>query len=269
MRSSRLFCSYVYFIVLLLCAPSAFADEILVSAASSLTDAFQEIGTAFQKTNPGKAVRFNFGASGAVLQQIRQGAPVDIFASASPKEMDLLAKEGRLLVPTRHNFTGNRLVLIVPAKQVMPNIRQWEDLKWSGVNRIALSNPASVPSGHYAREVLIKRGVWDSIQQKAILGENVRQALTYVAGGNVDAGIVFATDAKSEAKRVRVIQQATPDKDHAHILYPVAVLKAAPNPGLSRLFIVFLMGPKAQAILQRYGFASPNQTPPSTKQRPK
>lgn len=257
-------------VAVLLCTVGTLArcEEILVSAATSLTEAFQEIGVAFQKSHPGKIVRFNFGASGALLQQIRQGAPADVFASASPKEMDTLAKESRLENNTRKEFASNRLVLIVPSKQGAVPIRQWEDLKGGGVTRIALSNPDSVPSGRYAREVLIKHGLWEALQPKAIFGENVRQTLTYVAGGNVDAGIVFATDAKIEGKRVKVVQQAIPTKDHAPILYPIAVLKSAPNGGTARQFVTFVMSQQGQAVLQRHGFVCIKPTPPP-KSKPK
>ncbi len=230
------------------------ADEILVSAASSLTDALTEVGAAYTKANPGTAVRFNFGASGMLKQQIDQGAPVDVFAAASPKEMDELTKEGKIVVETRVAFAGNRLVLIAPAgSSSIRQIKDWADLAKPNVKRIAVSNPASVPSGRYAQETLTRRGLWATLQPKIVLGTNVRQTLAYVAGGDADAGVVFATDAEIE-KRVRIVATATPRKDHDPIIYPAAVIAGSPNAKAASAFVAFLKSPGAQAILRRYGF---------------
>ncbi len=230
---------------------TARSDEILVSAAASLTDALNQTGLAYTKANPQTVVRFNFAASGALQQQIEQGAPVDVFASASPTEMDALQKAGRIEIPTRADFAGNRLALIAP---VNSKLRHWEDLRSPAVRRVALSNPASVPSGRYAQATLTRRGLWASVQAKAVLGENVRQTLTYVANGDVDAGIVFATDARLEKARVRVVEEARPGRDHAPITYPVAVIANAPNAPAARRFAAFLQTSTAQAIFARYGF---------------
>ncbi len=240
-------------ILFLLLPLGASADEILVSAATSLTNAFQEIGLAYTKLHPKTLVRFNFAASGALQQQIEQGAPVDVFASAAPKEMDALQKGGHLEAETRTLFAGNRLVLIAPLKS---NLKQWTELLSPVIKHIALSNPDSVPSGRYAKETLTKRGLWAALQSKMVFGENVRQTLTYVVNGDAEAGVVFATDAQSEKTRVRVVQQALPNSDHAPILYPVAVIKGAPNVPAARDFVAFLKSPVAQNILTRYGFAS-------------
>lgn len=241
------------------------ADEILVSAAASLTDAFNEIGKSYSGANRGTIVRFNFGASGALQQQILQGAPVDVFASASPKEMDALQREGRILPATRADFAANRLVLIAPPGS---RLKSWSDLRAAPVRRIAISNPDSVPSGRYAKDTLTRRGLWNLVQPKAIFGENVRQTLTYVTGGNVDAGIVFATDQKAEGRRARVVDSAIPGQDHSPIVYPAAVLKSTTNRATAEKFVQFLRGPAAGAILARYGFqliggSAASHTPPS------
>ena len=232
-------------------APGARADEILVSAAASLTDALNEIGQAYKQTNPQTTVRFNFGASGALQKQIEQGAPVDVFASAAPKEMEDLQQGHHLETTSRIDFAGNRLVLIAPIKS---GLKSWDDLRSAAVRRVAISNPASVPSGRYAQETLTKRGLWTLVQPKAVLGENVRQTLTYVAQGDVDAGIVFATDALIEKQKVRIVQYAVPGRDHTPIVYPAAVIAGAPNPIAARRFLTFLQTPQAQGILARYGF---------------
>jgi molybdate transport system substrate-binding protein len=234
---------------------SAPKTELLVSAAASLTDAFGQIGAAFHQAEKGATVvRFNFAASGVLKQQILAGAPVDVFASASLKEMDELQKAKRIDTTSRLNFTGNRLVLIVPTASRL-SLKDWKDLTRPDVRRIAFANPEAVPAGRYGRETLLKRQLWAALQPKMVFGENVRQTLTYVAGGNVDAGVVFATDARSENRRVRVVATATPGKDHAPIVYPAAVVRNAPHAEAAHRFVRFLKSRESQTILQRYGFS--------------
>ena len=233
----------------------AASTELLVSAAASLTDAFEQVGTAFTKSERGSVtVRFNFAASGVLKQQIMAGAPVDVFASAAAKEMDELQAAKRIDGATRANFTKNRLALIVPAASRL-GIRDWRDLSRADVKRIAVSNPDAVPSGRYARETLTKKGLWASLQPKFVFGENVRQTLTYVAGNNVEAGVVFATDARTEAKRVRVAAVGLPGRDHTPILYPAAVVTGTSHPNAARRFVRFLQSREAQAMLKRFGFS--------------
>jgi molybdate transport system substrate-binding protein len=212
-------------------------------------------------------VRFNFAASGPLGQQILAGAPVDVFASASPREMDALARAGRIEEATRADFAANRLVLIAAANS---GVKGWADLRSPAVRRVALSNPDSVPSGRYALETLTRRGLWDGVRDKAVFGENVRQTLTYVAAGDAAAGLVFATDARAEPRRVRVVAAALPGRDHAPIRYPAAVVRGAPNPRAARRFVAFLGTPPARAILNRFGFlpagaAAPGQRPAAAR----
>jgi molybdate transport system substrate-binding protein len=246
------------------CLVSARSDELLVSAAASLTDALTEIGKAYTKVHPETSVRFNFGASGALEQQIRQGAPVDVFVSASPKEMDALQQANRIETATRRNICGNRLVLIAPFRS---SLRTWEDLRKATVRRVALSNPVSVPSGRYAQETLTRRGLWNAVQPKTVLGENVRQTLTYVMTGDVEAGLVFATDARVGGDKIKIIGQADPQRDHTPIMYPAAVVVGAPNAAFARNFVRFLQSPAAQSTLTRYGFASLKSASTGTKKR--
>lgn len=225
--------------------------ELLVSAASSLTDALNEIGPAFVKENPNSVVRFNFAASGVLQQQIEQGAPVDVFAAASPKEVDELEKGNFLEPASLVRFAGNRLVLIA---RLESRIKAWEDLPSAEVKKVALSNPDSVPSGRYAKETLTKRGLWTAVSAKAVLGENVRQTLSYVVSGDVDAGIVFATDAMKEKEKIRVVSEAVSGTDHKPIIYPAAVVAKSLHQNLAKRFVAFLQSPTTQAILTRYGF---------------
>lgn len=232
-------------------AATAHAGTILVSAAASLTDALTQIGRAYSASHPGQTVRFNFAASGSLQRQIEQGAPVDLFISAGPLEMDELQKEGRIVPSTRAILVRNRLVLIAPSGS---SLRSWDDLKSARVRRVAMSNPDSVPSGRYALETLQRRGLWPIVHPKAVYGENVRQTLAYVAQRDVDAGIVFATDAAIDRARVRIVAYATAGEDLKPIVYPMAEVAGGPDPAGARAFEAFLESPPAQRILAQYGF---------------
>jgi molybdate transport system substrate-binding protein len=240
------------------------AQEVVVSAAASLTDALREIGTQFMRDNPGIHLRFNFGASGLLQRQIEQGAPVDVFASAGVKEMDALEKEHDLAAGTRRDFASNRLVLIAPKGS---KLQDWSQLAGPSVHRIAIAQPESVPAGRYARSTLEHRGLWDSVQARLVFGQNVRQVLTYVVNGDVDAGMVFATDARLEQARVKVVAGAIPGQDHEPILYPAAVIAASGQKRAAGRLVQYLTEPAAQRILKRYGFetaGSAGQRTPST-----
>ncbi len=229
------------------------AETVIVSAAASLTNAFTVLGRMFAAQHKGVTVRFNFGSSGALEQQIEQGAPVDVFASAAVKEMNHLRTEHLIVNATRHNFATNRLVLIAPPGSPL---KTWHQLTTGWVRHVAISDPASVPSGRYARETLLHKGIWTAVLKKAVLGENVRQTLQYVVDGDAQAGIVFATDAKIVPHKVKVVRVAVPGTDHHPIVYPVAVVAATHHPLFAGLFVKFLNSPPAQAVLKRYGFLS-------------
>lgn len=226
----------------------------MVSAASSLSEVFPRIGQAFAAKTNNPAPRFNFAASGVLVKQIKAGAPVDVFASAALAEADELQKAG-LLAGVPVFFAGNRFVLIVPTVQNKQAVRNWDDLRGPGVRRIALSNPETVPSGRIAREVLQKRKLWEAVQGKLIKGENVRQTLAYAARGDVDAALVFFTDAVSE-NRVRVVLEAAAGRDYqTPIAYPACVIARSPRKETAHHFVAFLRDKTAQAILHKAGFS--------------
>lgn len=232
--------------------PAGAATELLVSAAASLTESFKEVARAFEAKNPGVTVRCNFAGSGPLLQQIIQGAPVDVFASADQKTMDQAQKGGFIVPGSRTNFVGNSLVLIAPAK--MPLVSALGDLTSGKVQKIAIGNPDSVPVGRYTRAAMERQGLWQAIAPKCVLGISVKQALEYVMQGEVEAGFVFASDAVSAKDRVRVVAEiptVTP------IVYPVALVATSAHQPQARAFIRFLQGKEAQAILARYGFKKP------------
>lgn len=230
-------------------------SQLLVSAASSLTDVLTELGKYFERENRGVTVRFNFGASGALMAQVRQGAPVDVFLSASPSEMDALAREDKIFPASRRPVAGNRLVLIAPKGG---RLAGWDALAGPGVRRIALANPGFVPAGRYGKQALVHRKLWEAVKNKLVYAQTVRQALAYVAGGDADAGLVFATDARRE-NRVRVVATAIPGKDHTPIVYSVAATSTCRNDALAGKLILFLATPLARGIFARYGFTPPTR----------
>ncbi|MHB1391281.1 MAG: molybdate ABC transporter substrate-binding protein [Thermoleophilia bacterium] len=227
-------------------------QKLTVSAAISLKDAFTEIGKNFESQHPGLQVEFNFGASGDLAQQILGGAPVDVFAAASTKETEDLDKKGLIIKETLIKSVGNDLVLVTPAA-ASGQINSFSDLGQSQVKKIAIGNPATVPAGRYARDTLIYFNLWDSLQPKLVYGESVRQVLDYVARGEVDAGIVYATDAKSRAAEVKTVLTA-PAESHKPIIYPMAVIAGSKQEQLARQFLNLVAAKESQPVFEKYGF---------------
>lgn len=237
----------------LLATLPAWAADLTVSAASSLTESFRELGSAYEKAHPGSKVDFNFAASGVLLQQIARGAPVDVFASADETTMDQAQQQDLLAAGTREVFAVNALWVVVPP-QAKTAPRTLKDLAGAGVQRIALGNPDSVPVGRYAKGALEKAGLWPAVQGRVIATQNVRQSLDYVARGEVDAGFVYATDAQAMPDRVR---RAFEVPVTGRIAYPLAVVKASAQPVEARRFAAFVRSAQGQAILQKHGFGTP------------
>jgi molybdate transport system substrate-binding protein len=253
MTKSKLLFVFLLGAVVLWGAPAYADQELTVSAAASLTNAFPEIGKVFEKQHPGTKIIYNFAASGPLLQQIAQGAPVDVFASADQKTMNQ-AQEKKLIVPaTRKNFVSNRLVLIVPIDSKL-TVSGLKDLTGPQVKRVAVGNPTTVPAGRYTKEALEKAGLWDKLSPKFILAESVRQVLDYVSRGEVDTGFVYSTDAAIAKGKVKVIQTVT---EHAPILYPIAVTESTGKQALAQSFVDFVLGPGAQDFFSKFGFGKP------------
>src|SRR6516162_11671784 len=205
---------------------SAQAADLTVSAAASLTNAFKDLGPIFEAANPGTKVFFNFGASGALLQQIAKGgAPVDVFVSADEETMDQAQQQGVVQAAQRRNVVSNTLVVIVPstARTVPMAVG---DLAQPGYQRIAVGLPASVPVGRYTKGVLEAAGLWAAIEPKMVGANNVRQALDYVARAEVDAGFVYATDAALMPDKVKVAFAVPTQKP---VVYPAAPIAASAN----------------------------------------
>ncbi|MFB3885338.1 MAG: molybdate ABC transporter substrate-binding protein [Thermodesulfobacteriota bacterium] len=226
--------------------------KIVVSAAISLKDAFEEIGNTFMKRHPGTKVLFNFGGSGDLARQIEAGAPVDIFASAAQKDMDDLAKKDLIAPHSRKNFAKNGVVLVKPARSGI-SLQSLQDLQRMEVRKVAIGNPKTVPAGRYAEEGLRHFKLWDVIQDKLVFGENVRQVLDYVARNEVDAGLVYLTDAMARSKEARVVMKL-PEGSHQPVICPIGVIKGTRNESLSRQFVDFVISTEGQSILSQYGF---------------
>ena len=229
------------------------AGELTVSAASSLTQAFKGVAQAYERQYAGTTVALNFGASGALLQQVARGAPVDVLASADEETMDAAERQRLVLAGQRRDFARNALVLVVPRDGNLP-IARLQDLAVPAVQKVALGNPASVPAGRYAQRALEAAGLWTVVSAKAIRTQNVRQALDYVARGEVDAGFVYATDAAIMQDEVRVAAEVPLE---VAITYPIAPIATSANAAEAERFVAFVLSSTGQAILEKHGFAKP------------
>ncbi|HWI62040.1 MAG TPA: molybdate ABC transporter substrate-binding protein [Symbiobacteriaceae bacterium] len=240
---------FLTLLVLAGCAPKPESAEIIVSAAASMTDALKEVQPGFEAANPTVKLKFNFGSSGALQQQIEQGAPADLFISAAAGPMDALVKKG--LVESPVTVATNKVVLI-RSKSGEAVVKAWADLRSDAVKRVALANPQHVPAGQYGKAVLETLGIWAAIEKRLILGEDVRQVLNYVESGEVQAGIVYSTDAASSQK-VTVVAVA-PAGSHAPVVYPMAVLKGSKQQAAAKAFADYLRSEQGKQVLTKYGF---------------
>ena len=225
--------------------------ELNISAAVSMKDALAEIQTNYQKKAPHVKLVYNLGASGSLQKQIEQGAPADIFISAAPKQMNELEAKNLVIKATRKNLLENKLVLIAPKDSTL-SISKLEDLQNDTVKQISIGETKVVPAGQYAEQALKKLGVWEKIQSKIVFAKDVRTVLTYVDTGNVDAGLVYKTDA-AVSKKVKILATA-PDGSHAPIIYPAAVLSSTKNQKAAEEFLSYLAGPEGKSVFEKHGF---------------
>ena len=241
----------------LACLASGFAQgsakktELLISAAASLTDCMNELKAAYMAENPSIILRCNYGSSGALQQQIEQGAPADLFFSAGLKQMKALVDKGLMDSATVRNILENHVVLVVPKNGAM--LSSFEDLRKSSVTKIGIGDPKSVPAGQYADQVFKSLNLSDAIADKLVLAKDVREVLFWVETGNVDAGVVYSTDAQISDKVV--ISAIAPENSHQKIVYPVGVVKDSANPKEAKAFEDFLFTEEAAKIFAKYGFA--------------
>ncbi len=240
-------------LAVLIGSQGAAATELIVSAASSLTGAFTELAARFERTHPGVKVLFNFAGSGALVQQVMRGAPVDVMATADLETMDRAAAQKLLLNDTRRVFVRNRLVLVAATASNV-KINSLADLLRGDLHRIAVGLPDSVPAGSFAKQALEAAGLWQALYGKFIFTQNVRQGLDYVAREEVDLAFVFHTDVAAPPSRVRKVLDV---EVRTPILYPIAVVKGSANEMLARRFVDFTGSPDASQIFEQFGFLRP------------
>jgi len=241
--------------LLALLSGTAPAEELTLSVAISMKEATEEIGRHFTRSRPGVTLHYNLGSSGELQKQIEAGAPVDVFISAAPRQMDELQQKGLIVPETRRVFARNVLVVVRPLDSSV-DLSKPADLLDPRIRRIVIGNPRSVPVGQYSEESLRTLGLWERLQPKLVLAENVRQALDYVSRGEVDAGFVYTTDAAVRTTRVK--QAFRPGEDtYRPIVYPAAVVKDSRRPALARAFVDLLVAPESRTVLARLGFQPP------------
>lgn len=233
-------------------APSNPAPEpLLVSAASNLLLAFEELGQEYLQQT-GTPVVFNFAASGQLAQQIEQGAPVDLFVSADMGYVKDLAAKGRVVPDSVQIYARGRLTIWTRVDSKL-DVQTVQDLLKPEVRRLAIANPEHAPYGVVARQALQAAGVWDMIQNKLVLGENVRQTLQYAETGDVDVAIIpLSLSVTSSGHWARVPQDL-----HAPIDQALAVVADSPRQSAARDFAAFITGPKGRDILSKYGYELP------------
>ncbi|WP_080848836.1 molybdate ABC transporter substrate-binding protein [Cytobacillus gottheilii] len=225
--------------------------ELTVSAAASLQNVLNEIKTDFENDHKNINLTFNFGGSGSLQQQISQGAPADMFFSAAEDKFQILVEEGK--IEDGIDLIGNDLVLIV-SKDTASTVSSFEDLLT--LETISIGTPETVPAGMYAKEALTNMGLWDKVNGNIVYAKDVRQVLTYVETGNVDAGIVYRTDG-SVSEEVEIVASA-PEGTHKDIIYPVGILKESDHQEESKLFYDYLQSEQTMKIFNKYGFKGLN-----------
>ncbi|KGK87806.1 molybdate ABC transporter substrate-binding protein [Desulfosporosinus sp. HMP52] len=224
--------------------------EIMVSAASSLQNSLTELQKDYVQKKPEVKITFNFGSSGTLQQQIEQGAPADLFISAGKSQMDALGQKNLLVKESRIDLLGNDLVLVTGKQN--NEVTSLEDLAKGEVGKISIGTPESVPAGKYAQEALKSLNLWDQLTSKFVLAKDVTQVLNYIETDNVDAGLVYQSDAQGSDK-VKVLM-ALPESSHKPIVYPAAIISATKNQQAAEDFLKYLQSSDAQKIFTQFGF---------------
>lgn len=241
----------VLFLLISLAAAPVLAQDLVVSAAASLTAAFDEIKREFEKANPNVRVVANYASSGALFRQLQQGAPADLYASANVGFMEKLIELTLVDRKDSSIFAYNDVVLAVRSDNRLA-IDGLQDLKGDGVRRIGIGNPATVPAGQYAMKSLKDLGLWEGIESRLIYGETVTQVLRYIRRGEVDAGFLFASDLKRAGDGVLEVSRLPLE---ARPAYPIAVVKGSRNRLVAEQFLDWVLSETGQAIMEKHGFA--------------
>lgn len=233
------------------CGSSQKEETILVAAAASLRYSYEELIPMFEEKNPGIKVEGTYDSSGKLMTQIEEGLDADLFMSAAMKQMNSLSQEKLIDEDSVVKLLENKIVLIVPEEQ-KDQFSCFEDIQ--NANIIALGDPESVPAGQYAKEALTSLNLWDSVSDKASFGLNVTEVLNWVAEKSADAGIVYATDAKT-TKDVAIIDYAPEGSLSQKVIYPVGIVKESTKKESAKAFLDFLQSEEALKVLESYGFS--------------
>lgn len=224
--------------------------ELTISAAASLKEALDTIQVAFQEEHPEVVLTFNYGASGSLQQQISQGAPVDLFFSAAEDKFERLVEDGTIAEEDGVDLLGNELVLIVPKGD--QTIREFKDLIKTGISNISIGTPETVPAGKYAKEALEEMDLWDELESNIVFAKDVRQVLSYVETENVEAGLVYQTDALTSEK-IDIVASLDA-KTHTPIIYPVGIIKDSDQYETAKVFFDYVQSDEALKVFEEYGF---------------
>ncbi|NET76325.1 molybdate ABC transporter substrate-binding protein [Okeania sp. SIO1F9] len=225
--------------------------NLTVSAATSLKDAMEEIEPIYEQKNTNTSLTLNLSSSGSLRQQIEQGAPVDLFISASPSHINILQEKDLIIDESLRDLLKNQMVLIVPTENTAA-VNTFQDLTKDTIKNISIGKPESSPAGKYAQEVLTSLGIYEALETKIVFAKNVRQVLNYVATGNVDAGIVYRTDTNA-SNPVKIVANA-PDKSHTPVVYPIVIIKDSKNIEAAQKLAEFMFTSEAKAVFEKYDF---------------
>lgn len=223
--------------------------ELNISAAASLKDAAEELKSTYITQHPNVTITYNFASSGTLQKQIEEGAPSDLFISAGKSQMDALAEKDLIVADSRKDLLGNELVLIAGKDS---SLQDFAGLTDAAIKKISIGTPETVPAGKYAKEALTTLNLFDQIQPKLVMAKDVRQVLTYVETGNVDAGLVYRSDTY-QAENIKIVA-AAPKDSHKPIVYPMALIKASEKQDTAGEFADFLSSKEAADVFSKYGF---------------
>jgi len=222
--------------------------ELTVAAASDLTPVFEELGREFESATKTKVV-FVFGSTGMLTRQIENGAPFDLFASASASYIDQLDQQGLIISDSKTIYARGRITLWTSNESPV-RFQGIADLARPEIQRVAIANPDHAPYGLAAKQALQSAGVWDRVQPKLVYGDNIRQTLQYAQTGNVEVAIVALSLSIPSNGRWTLI----PEELHQPIDQTLAIMKSTKNEPAGRAFITFLSSPQGKAIMKKYGF---------------
>ncbi|HYF92368.1 MAG TPA: molybdate ABC transporter substrate-binding protein [Symbiobacteriaceae bacterium] len=232
---------------------SSKTEPLTVAAASDLQFAFTEMGKRFEEQT-GQKVTFTFGSTGNLAKQIENGAPIDLFAAADVSFVDDLREKGMVIPETQQLYAVGRVV-IAGSKAAGADVKRLEDLLDRKIKRVAIANPDHAPYGLAAKQALISAGIWEQLQSKLVLGENIRQTLQYIQTGNAEAGII----ALSIAGVPEITYTLIDDKLHAPLNQALGVVARSPREKAARQFAALVLSKEGQAIMQKYGFQLPGR----------